>query len=153
MTTLPKATSLPKSEFAELVAQLLELIDQKRAITDRIVEVEDLICATMAGAQRWMVEIPGLPPIKRHLGNKRTAWQHEDIFTELRLLVRDPKWRVCVDGESGEIESPVEAVARHIQRCAHVDYWRVEDLRKRGLHPDEFCSVSYGRQTIEVIRP
>ena len=145
--------TLPKTEFVDLVAQLMELTDQKRAITDQIIEVEDLLVSTLRHANLWMVEIPGLPPIKRRGGKRRTAWQHEDIFAELRMLVRDPKWRLGSLGrESGEIESPEEAVARHIQRCAHVDYWRVEDLRKRGLHPDEYCSVSYGRQTIEICR-
>lgn len=144
---------LSASTFPELVAQLVELTDQRQHISDRIMEVEDLIVAAMAGAAPpvWFVEVSGLPPIKRHGGKKRTAWDHEAVFTTLRLLAYDLDYRKSIDG-TGEIESPEEAVVRHIKECAYVAYWRAGDLKARGVQPDQFCEVSYGRQTIEVIR-
>ena len=138
--------------FPELLAQLVELTDQRQHISDRIMEVEDLIVAAMAGTKPpvWYVEVPGLPPIKRHGGKKRTAWDHESVFSTLRMLVRDPQHRKSSDHETGEIESPEEAVVRHIKECAYVAYWRAGDLKARGVQPDQFCEVSYGRQTIEI---
>lgn len=146
------ATPSPPPSFPELVAQLVELTDQRQHIADRIMEVEDLLTAAMRGADVWYVEVPGLPPIKRHGGKKRSSWDHEAVFTTLRLLAREPRHRKMADPEAGEIESPEEAVARHIKECAYVAYWRAGDLKARGVQPDQFCEVSYGRQTIEVIR-
>lgn len=142
-----------ESEVADLVAQLIELRDQHRAIGDRMREVEDVLIEAMAGIDLWYVEVPGLGVVKRHSGKKRTQWQHDDLFTEVRLMARQPENRIMVDAEAGEIESEGEAVARILREAAHVDYWRLTNLRRLGLDPDQFCRTIPGRPTIEIVAP
>lgn len=83
------------------------------------------------------IELDGLPPLERRQGTDRKAWDYEAVVS---ALAREA---------GGDLMALLEA----IKECAPMTpsmQWRVGALRKHGLDPDEFCSTSPGRVSIQV---
>ncbi len=118
-------------------------------------EIEDaevaLVRAMRAHDDVWEVELPELGIVKRHSGTKRTEWRHDELWDELGRFIRSGAKRL-MDEDTGQIESPADTALRIVREAARPS-WRITALKGFGIDPDEFCSVSYGRQTIELVLP
>jgi hypothetical protein len=113
-------------------------------------DIEDRLVAFMATNPDdrlwWRLELPGCPTIKRHAGPERKQWRGEELLEDLyRLAVEHP-----FDPESGERLEPVERLHQLVRECVRVSYGLVRPLRKLGVDPDEYCTKSPARQTIEI---
>lgn len=83
------------------------------------------------------VELPGLPVLERRQGSVRKAWQYEDVISAL----------------ARQAEGDLSALLDSLLACAPITpsmQWRVGELRARGLDPDEFCSSTPGRVSIQI---
>lgn len=83
------------------------------------------------------LDLDGLPPLERRQGTDRKAWDYEAVVS---ALAREA---------GGDLMALLEA----IKECAPMTpsmQWRVGALRKHGIDPDEFCTTSPGRVSIQV---
>lgn len=94
----------------------------------------------------WEAHIDGLGGIKVHGGKKRTKWLHDDLFP---LALRQARDRGPLPGTE---ESEGETVLRIVRSAVQPAYWRAKVLKGWGVDPDEFCEVSWGRKTVEIVR-
>ena len=130
----------------EFLATLLTSVREVRALLAECHDqIEDTLVAGMAGL--WRVEVPHVGVIVRHSGKKRTRWAHDDLWEAVvDAVLSEPQ-----ADENGEVLPPAEAVAVALRRAVGPGYWRTTALRDYGLDPDEFCSTSEGRETVEVV--
>ena len=83
------------------------------------------------------LDLDGLPPLERRQGTDRKAWDYEAVVSAL----------------AREAGGDLMALLESIKECAPMTpsmQWRVGALRKHGLDPDEFCTASPGRVSIQV---
>lgn len=83
------------------------------------------------------IELDGLPPLERRQGTDRKGWDYEAVVSAL----------------AREAQGDLMALLEAIKECAPMTpsmQWRVGALRKHGLDPDEFCTTSPGRQSIQI---
>lgn len=127
------------AESGDYVALISGLLPLQQIMGDlRILEseVKRYIVDTMPDK---MVTVEGVGTVERLAKITRRNWDSEEL---LRLIVRD----ALVDQETGEIpSSPMEAVDRVMTEIKAVvpftgsTSWRVGELKKRGIDPDEWC--------------
>ena len=79
--------------------------------------------------------------VKRHRKIMRRDWQHDDLFR----LVMDSR---IVDGETGEVESQVDAL-KAVYGCKGYNA-SLKELERRGIDPDEYCTTEQRGYTLEV---
>jgi hypothetical protein len=87
------------------------------------------------------VTVTGVGTFVRHRSANRTRWAKDLYRAVLDTRLGDP-----VTGELIE-ESPLAKVL-HVWNLGAP---RVSALRARGLDPDEWCEIEYGRFTIEKV--
>jgi hypothetical protein len=97
-----------------------------------------------------MVTVEGVGTVERLKKTTRKNWDSEEL---LRFVVR----HALVDEETGEIpSSPMEAVDKVIREVRAVvpftgsTGWRVGELKKRGIDPDEWCEQNTDGYSLKV---
>lgn len=136
--------SQPLPEKAEDLARLL-VTCREITSTARLYEkqVEGALVKAMDGRR---LEVPGAGVFDKMPGSRRKDWDHPRIVAKLS---QEALARREVEGDTGEVQAPEEAVAAAFLRCAAVSYWRVGELGTFGLEADQFCAVERGPQTIK----
>jgi len=122
-------------EYYEVLREIHDLNYRKLDLEDRLgAEMVEDVIETEHG------------PFQRRYGKTRKEWDHEGLRKEvIAHTVRE------VDPNTGEIESDAEAQIRTVFQVAHVDYWRVTQLRQMGIAADEFCAAIPGRVTVQFL--
>lgn len=144
----PTAAVAVESRVHLLAEELVALKADRKDLDLKIQEVEDALVDAMAEDRQWEVEVPGIGVIKRHGGKKRSTWRHEDLWRAVTTYARNHR---KVDEETGELEAEWESVSRNLRAAAAPSYWRKTALAPMTIDPDEYCSTTVGRQTIEVV--
>lgn len=134
-------------DLAEILAAQREI---ERIRADLKVVLDDLSehAAGLMVARKQFVD--GIGEIEREGGLNRSGWDHDRLFTLALARGRDAPDRY--DVESGEmLISEGEAVLREIRAMAGTPgYWKVGELRSRGLQVDEFCVETPGRRRVKL---
>ncbi len=89
----------------------------------------------------------GLFELERRRGANRKAWDHDGLLSVVLARSRDE--RIC-DQATGEYEDPGAAAVRVLAETAHIDYWRTQPLRARGVDVDEYCTTTPGTVFIDI---
>lgn len=98
--------------------------------------------------QSKLVVIENVGAFERRKAKDRKAWDHKGIARELVRVANEER----IDKLTGEIRmSEGDAVAHTIISCAGIAYWKITDLKGRGIDPDVFCEVSPGRVSVQVV--
>jgi hypothetical protein len=130
--------------LADLALALDELRTARAELDTVAADLEAAVVRAMGG--RWETSIDGLGGIKVHGGKKRTRWRHDELWprglTQARRLGPLP----------GTNETEAETTLRVIRDAVQPQYWRAKVLKGWGIDPDEFCEVSWGRKTVEIVR-
>lgn len=97
-----------------------------------------------------MVSVAGVGTVERLRKTTRKNWDSEEL---LRFIVR----HALIDEETGEIpSSPIEAVDQVISEIKAVipftgsTSWRVGELKKRGIDPDEWCEQNVDGYSLKI---
>lgn len=144
------ATELAKAGDWEALIRGLEPLQQ--VLSDlRLLEstVKQHIADTLP---ERMVTVEGVGTVERVSKTTRRNWDSEELLRKIVSMA-------LVDPETGEIpSSPVEAVDKVIDEVRAVvpftgsTGWRVGELRKRGIDPDEWCEEDRDGYSIKFIR-
>lgn len=142
---------LAAADLAHAAHQLVKLKDERKELDLRIAEAEAHLADLLRHEPNQTATIEGLGSFRRRAGTKRTAWKHEELWERIR---NEAKGCPChyVDQETGEMESDVEHVTRHFRDSAGVGYWKKGGLLPLGVELDEYCTVTYGPASVEVIQ-
>lgn len=87
--------------------------------------------------------------LERRSGTVRKSWDHPLLASVISRLA-------TVDHDSGEILMKAEDAQRvtdEIMACAGLAYWKVGELRQRGIDPGQYCEESRGRPSLIVRAP
>jgi hypothetical protein len=87
--------------------------------------------------------------IEKTSSYERKGWKHK----ELGSAVADKLIRMSIDMDTGEvIKSPQDIALDMLTYCAP-SYWRVKELNKIGINPDNYCDVGDLKTSIIVRKP
>jgi hypothetical protein len=75
--------------------------------------------------------------IERKSGYDRKAWKHKDLGAE----VVDKLISMSVDMDTGEVTKSTRQIALEILDYCAPSYWRIKELGKIGVNPDNYCEV------------
>lgn len=78
-------------------------------------------------------------------GTDRKDWDHRGLAYAVVRAVQ-------VDQSTGEVLSTEQVVDRLLDTAA-VSYWRVGALKPLGVQPNDYCTTSKGRRTIQFTDP
>lgn len=134
------AASVDDEDLA--VESLVAALHATQSVRSSLAHLEDRLnelVVAKAPAQTFEVPCIGFVQIKR--SSARKAWQHDEL---LSLVARKASEARVPDPETGEVESEAEAVLREVRACAGFSYWKVGELRVRGIDPDEYVETTPG---------
>lgn len=84
--------------------------------------------------------------IEKNSSYERKGWKHK----ELGSAVADKLVQMSVDMDTGEIsKSPYDIALDMLTYCAP-SYWRIKELNKIGVNPDNYCEVGDLKTSIIV---
>lgn len=85
------------------------------------------------------IEVPGVATVEVKRGSERKTWDHAGLSKAvLESLLTDLQ---------GEMASPWQ-VRDAIMDAVGVSYWRVKELKRRGIDVDDFCVKSPGKRSV-----
>ena len=86
--------------------------------------------------------------IERKMAANRSGWRHKDLAVD----VADRISQSSIDMETGEVVlSPREMMVQFLDYL-QPSYWRVGELNKIGLNPDNYCNSSEPKISVIVRR-
>jgi len=86
--------------------------------------------------------------VERKMASSRSGWRHKDLAVD----VADRISQSSVDMETGELVlTPREMMVQFLDYL-QPSYWRVGELNKIGLNPDNYCNASEPKISIIVRR-
>lgn len=103
---------------------------------------------TIMGAMESMMLEDGTE-IEKKSSYDRKAWDHKALAS----AVSDKLVKMSVDMDTGEVlKSPREIAMDMVTYCAP-SYWRVKELNKIGINPDNYCETGDLKTSIIVRKP
>lgn len=111
-------------------------------------ELEDEIVKAIPAKE---MVVAGVGAITLRTGTKRTGWDKEGLVNVLTARIADDPAILC-EVETGEMLTPSQQVERILSRFleAATPSWKVTGLRAFKIDPDEYCSTTYGRKTVQT---
>lgn len=147
-------------ESTQLLRRLINSIDEELGnITDDGLEIEDLADTLLeinlakrdlgmlydtaeARLSRLMTEkfldLRDGAQIERKVASNRSKWRHKDLAAEVATKIRQSS----VDMDTGEVVLSPEDMVVKLLDYLQPSYWRVGELSKLGLNPDNYCETS-----------
>jgi hypothetical protein len=108
--------------------------------------LESLAARRMRAEHRDRVELPGVGLFERRGGVDRKDWDHRGVASRVvRTLLVDPTTGEAAPEEYRDFAYLLRD--RLLEACR--TEWRTTALRKLGVDPDEFCTKTPGRTTIQ----
>ena len=87
--------------------------------------------------------------IEKKSSYDRKSWDHKALAS----AVSDKLVKMSIDMDTGEVlKSPREIAMDMVTYCAP-SYWRVNELNKIGINPDNYCEVGELKTSIIVRKP
>lgn len=133
-------------DYETLIYGLVQLLPLVKDLSELARAVKQDIAATMPS--RW-VEIEGVGRVERKPDNRRSDWDWDQLLPRLIRMYVDP------DG-NGALPEPAEVMDRMRELIVDVigvtpsKGPRVTPLREMGLDPDEWCSVTRDKHTVQI---
>ena len=137
--------SLSESEefsIEEIADVLLELNLAKRDLGYIYQSVESALAAKMTDK---ILDLRDGAQIERKVATSRSKWRHKDLASDVAARIRQS----AVDMDTGEVVMTPEDMVVKLLDFVQPSYWRVGELGKIGLNPDNYCEV--GDTDISII--
>lgn len=137
-------------EPGDLVDLLLTQREMERCRADLKVILDDLSEHAAGLMTSRLQTIAGIGRIEKVGGKDRSGWDHDALFAVALARGRDAPDRYDVDTAEMLI-SEGEAVLREIRLMAGTPgYWKVGELRLRGLDVEDFCVEKEARKRVKL---
>lgn len=120
-------------DVEELADLHIKLSEAKRHLNEIARFVEEGLAEVMPDE---IVELPGMPPLQRRFGASRKNWDSDSLFNTIRRDSED--W----DDFADKIRAAVPFTGSL--------GWRVTELKKLGIDPDEYCESKPGRVSVQI---
>ena len=133
----------PVEESADL---LLELNLTKRDMGFLYDGLSTWLGSQMDGNQ--ILSLRDMAVIERKMSSSRSGWNHKDLARD----VIDRIEQSSVDMDTGEVVMTPTEMALKMLDYVQPSYWRVGELNKIGLNPDNYCAGSESKISIIVRR-
>jgi len=96
-----------------------------------------------------LVTLPDGSSVEKKSSYDRKGWRHADIGRD----VAERLAKMAIDMDTGEVmKSPEEIASDMLTYCAP-SYWRIKELSKIGINPDNYCDVGELKTSIIVRKP
>lgn len=142
LAALDTEVSATHSPLAHLAAALSELRTAKAELD--MVERSLQSAVIEAMGDHWEATIEGFGGIKVHGGKKRSKWLHEHLWP---LTLQRSRGAETLSAEKDD-----ERLLVIVRAAVQPAYWRSTELKRWGVDPDEYCEVTWGRKTVEIVR-
>ena len=90
--------------------------------------------------------LPDGTQIEKSSSYDRRKWQHK----ELGSAVADKLIKSSIDMDTGEMTKSTREIAMEMLQYCAPSYWRVKELNKLGINPDNYCETGELRNSIIV---
>jgi hypothetical protein len=84
--------------------------------------------------------------IEKKFSNSRSGWQHKDLAGSVAKKIID----LSVDMETGEVMATPQEMLVQMLDYVQPSYWRIKELQKIGINPDNYCEVGDMKTSIIV---
>lgn len=129
-----------------LATMLLELNLAKRDLAFVYDTLSNELGQAMEGNQ--ILGLRDSATVERKMSSSRSGWEHKNLARD----VIDRIEQSAVDMDTGEVVlSPADMVLKMLNYL-QPSYWRVGELNKIGLNPDNYCAASESKISIIVRR-
>ena len=168
MTTNQRSITLSINKINELKKMILELDDEINEFVssspDGIEMCEVLVALNMlkrdlgdvydmyaksvgeAIGSAEVITLPDGSSVEKKSSYDRKGWKHAD----LGRAVAERLAKMAIDMDTGEVmKSPEEIAGDMLTYCAP-SYWRIKELGKIGINPDNYCEVGELKTSIIV---
>lgn len=122
------------ASLEDLADILLELNLAKRDLGYIYQSVEAALSAKMTDK---ILELRDGAQIERKVSSSRSKWRHKDLASDVAARIRQS----AVDMDTGEVVMNPEEMVVKLLDFVQPSYWRVGELSKIGLNPDNYCEV------------
>lgn len=134
------------------IPALAVLLDEVRSVRQalglRERAIEDLLTDVMF---EDTMEVPGLGVVQRRQGKDRKGWDSEGLLSTVIRRSLDPEQT----GELPDLPEAVERIRIGVLAAAPLTAstgWRVTALKALDLDPDEWCTTSPGRASVQITK-
>ena len=135
LNSLDESLSESKEFSIEEIADiLLELNLAKRDLGYIYQSVESALAAKMTDK---ILDLRDGAQIERKVATSRSKWRHKDLASDVAARIRQS----AVDMDTGEVVMTPEDMVVKLLDFVQPSYWRVGELGKIGLNPDNYCEV------------
>lgn len=125
-------------------AMLLNLRDLAAALSDAQIAVRARMVELLgAGGE---LELPGHGLFKVRKVSDRKEWDH--ALVAYRVAAHAVAHRT--PDEDGSVERPEDVAVAAVLDAAGISYWKVGELKSRGIDPDTYCTKTTKGFTIEL---
>lgn len=128
----------------QLCANLLELNIAKAELSMVYDHFAAMVGDAMGREQEILLENGA--KIEKRISNNRSGWQHKDLAGSVARKIVD----LSIDMETGEVISTPEEMLVQMLDYLQPSYWRIKELQKLGINPDNFCEVGDTKTSIIV---
>lgn len=97
-------------------------------------------------------EVPGLGVVQRRRGTDRKAWRWEELLPHTMRAYLDPEGTGEFPSDPHVAAGRVRAMAEEVIGLTPSKGPRVTALRAIDLDPDEFCTTTPGRLSVQITR-
>ena len=84
--------------------------------------------------------------IEKKFSSNRSGWQHKDLAGSVAKKIID----LSVDMETGEVMATPQEMLVQMFDYVQPSYWRIKELQKIGINPDNYCEVGDTKTSIIV---
>jgi hypothetical protein len=122
---------------------LVDLYNIKKDVSMMYEEIMSSIAERMPES---MIFLPDGTEIERKQGADRKAWDHKGLAVEVATKIA----QMAVDMDTGEVTlTPHEMMIKMLDYAAP-SYWRVGELGKIGVNPNNYCETSEGKVSVVI---
>lgn len=99
--------------------------------------------------EKQFISLESGATIEKKSAYDRKAWNHKSLAS----AVANKIVQMSIDMDTGEIIKTPQEIASDILTYCAPSYWRVKELNKIGINPDNYCEVGELRTSIIVRKP
>lgn len=143
-------------EWAELASEA-EGLDAQAIIWDTMQKMRSIIATVEAvlgprmhdaidNREGWVETPVGI--YKRIYRGAKYNWDHDEAMKQVVAYAREHRE---LKVSTGEVETELESVLRHLKKTSRVNYWLYRELKSLEIDADEFREKDPGRKWITSV--
>lgn len=140
------ADSCPASFPEELAVAWLEVKEASDQLSIVCKQLESRLAAAM---KNKVMSLDGIGTFEKAPAVSRKSWDHPLLAQKIVAKALDSRQ---IDSETGEVEDRAEVATKALLSTAGISYWRVGEVKKLGIDPDQYCDKEYGAPRVKYTK-